>query len=128
MVYFKRSELTHGRDKDYPLTPQQEDNLKALTEALNKVREAYGYPMVVSSCYRPAAINTAVGGAKKSNHMECLAADIADKDGKFAAWVMDNLDKMESFGIKGIEDPKFTNGWVHLQIVPVKSGKLVFIP
>lgn len=128
MDYFKREELTHGRDEKFPLTDEQEANLKALTAVLNKVREAYGLPMVISSCYRPAAINAAVGGAKKSNHLMCLAADIADKDGKFTEWVMKNLDKVKECGVEAVEDPKYTVGWTHLQIVPVKSGKFVFVP
>jgi hypothetical protein len=128
MDYFKREELTHGRDKQFPLSDEQEANLKALTVVLNKVREAYGKPMQISSGYRPAAINAAIGGAKKSNHMMCLAADIADKDGNFNEWVMDNLDKLKECGVEAIEDPKFTVGWTHLQIVPVKSGNFVFKP
>lgn len=128
MEYFKREELTHGRDKQFPLTDEQEANLKALTSVLNKVREAYGKSMLISSGYRPAAINAAIGGAKKSNHLMCLAADIADKDGAFTEWVMDNLDKVKECGVQAIENPKMTVGWMHLQIVPVKSGTFVFNP
>lgn len=128
MEYFKREELTHGRDKQFPLTEEQEANLKVLMGVLNKVREAYGSPMLISSCYRPAAINAAVGGAKKSNHLMCLAADIADKDGKFTEWVMKNLDKVKECGVEAVENPKYTAGWLHLQLVPVKSGSFVFNP
>lgn len=128
MDYFKREELTHGRDKQFPLSEEQEANLKALTAVLNKVREAYGKSLTVSSGYRPAAINASVGGAKKSNHLMCLAADIADKDGEFTEWVMNNLDKVKECGVEAVEDPKYTIGWVHLQLVPVKSGKFVFKP
>lgn len=138
MEYFKREELTHNRDKESPLTDEQEANLKALMGVLNKVREAYGKPMIVSSGYRNAAANASAGGAKKSNHLMCLAADIADKDGTFTEWVMKNLDKVKECGVEAVEDPKYTivvdknnvriSGWVHLQIVPVKSGKFVFVP
>lgn len=128
MGYFTRSELTHNRDKEFPLTSEQEENLTKLTEVLNKVREAYGKSLIISSCYRPSSINASVGGAKKSNHMACLAADIADKDGVFTSWVMSNLDLLKSLGVQAIEDPKYTVGWTHIQIVPVKSGKFVFIP
>ena len=128
MGYFKREELTHNRDEKFPLSDEQEANLKALTAVLNKVREAYGKSLTVSSGYRPAAVNASVGGAKKSNHLMCLAADIADKDGKFTEWVMDNLDKVKECGVEAVEDPKYCVGWVHLQLVPVKSGKFVFKP
>lgn len=138
MEYFKREELTHNRDKQFPLTDEQESNLKALMSVLNKVREAYGRPMLISSGYRPAAINASVGGAKKSNHLMCLAADIADKNGSFTEWVMENLDKVKECGVEAIEDPRYTltvnkdnvriSGWIHLQIIPVKSGTFVFVP
>ena len=128
MSYFKRAELTHNRDKEFPLSSEQEANLEALTVVLNAIRTAYGKPMTISSCYRPAAINAAVGGAKKSNHMMCLAADIADKDGAFTSWIMSNLDKVKGFGVGAIEDPKFTKGWCHIQLPAVKSGKFVFVP
>ena len=106
MGYFKREELTHNRDKEFPLSDEQEANLKALTAVLNKVREAYGKSLTVSSGYRPAAINASVGGAKKSNHLMCLAADIADKDGKFTEWVMDNLDKVKKIKVLVVEVQK----------------------
>jgi uncharacterized protein YcbK (DUF882 family) len=126
--YFSRLEILKGNDEEFPLTSEMEDNLVKLLTVLNRVRELYNNPMIISSGYRSPNKNAAVGGAKKSNHMMCLAADIADKDGKFTDWVMDNLDKVKECGVEAVEDPKFTVGWTHLQIVPVKSGKFVFKP
>lgn len=127
-LYFTRDELLHGRDKLAPLTPEMEGNLEKLIIAISKVREAYGLPMRVSSGYRPTAINQSVGGAKASAHQSCQAVDIVDKDGKLAEWVMNNLTLLKECGIMSVEDPRYTKGWVHLSIRPVKSGKMVFIP
>ena len=122
-----RDEILMGREKAHPLSKAQEANLERLLKAANEVRKAYGKPMVVSSGYRPAAINAAVGGAKRSNHMECLAVDFRDTDGSLVLWCLNNLALLKSIGFY-MEDPRWTKGWVHLQIIAPRSGKRIFIP
>jgi len=52
-------------------------NLLVLAEGLERVRAAVGNrPIRVTSGYRCAALNTAIGGANNSMHMRGLAADI----------------------------------------------------
>lgn len=52
-------------------------NLKNLIEKLlDPVREKLGKPIRVTSGYRPARLNAAVGGASNSNHLFGNAADI----------------------------------------------------
>lgn len=122
-----RDEILMGRDKQAPLTGLMEVNLRKLLKAINKLRDAYGKPMIVSSGYRPAAINATIpGAAKKSNHMACLAVDLADS-GKLAEYCLNNLKLLEEFGL-WMEDPAHTKGWVHLQCVPPRSGNRVFKP
>lgn len=123
--YFKRKELLHGRDKQFPLTPEMEVNLENLVKAITPIRIAWGQPMVISSGYRPASINASVGGAKLSAHQTCQAVDIVDKDGKLAEWLLKNLDILVENELY-LESPKFTNGWVHLQTRPTRNR--VFIP
>lgn len=137
-LYFTRDEILMGRDKISPLTPEMEENLEKLIMAVSRVRAAYGKSLTVSSGYRPASINSSVGGAKLSAHQSCQAVDIVDKDGKLAEWVMNNLDFVKNCGILGVEDPRYTiilnkdgsrnSGWLHMDIRGAKSGKLVFIP
>lgn len=123
-----RNEVLMGRDKQYPLTPEMEQNLAKLLQALNLFRQMYGKPMIVTSGYRPAAINaTVAGAAKKSNHQMCLACDFADPDKKLAKYCNDNLYILEQCGLY-LESTDYTKNWVHLQVVPPKSGKRVFIP
>ena len=43
---------------------------------LDPLREAYGQPIIVTSGFRSAKLNKAVGGAKTSQHMLGEAADI----------------------------------------------------
>lgn len=129
--FFSRKECLKGRDDEYPLTPELEANLERLLIALNEFRQAYGKPMHISSLYRPEAINKAAGGAKKSNHLVCLACDFSDPDGKLAEFCIQNLDLLERCGLY-MEHPSVTKtktgGWVHLQCVGPKSGKRVFYP
>lgn len=123
-----REEVLMNRDKQYPLNPEMEANLKKLLIALNLFRKLYGKPMKVTSGYRPAAINANVpGAAKKSNHMLCLATDFADPNKELAKYCMDNQYILEQCGLY-LEHPNATPGWCHLQCVPPKSGNRVFKP
>lgn len=120
-----RDEVLMGRDKDAPLTEEQEANLEVLLTALNKLRKAYGKPMIVTSGYRPPSVNAAVGGAKKSSHMSCQACDFRDHDGSLDEWCLENLDVLEECGLY-LESPLHTPGWCHLQTRQTKNR--VFIP
>jgi hypothetical protein len=101
--------------------------MQALLEALDKLREAFGKPMHISSGYRPASVNKAVGGAKKSNHMLCLACDFKDPTGEIDEFCLDNIKLLEELGLY-LEDINSTPGWCHLQKVAPKSGRRIFIP
>ena len=82
----------------------------------------------VNSGWRPQAVNdaTAHSGAT-SNHITAQAVDLPDADRTLAGWCVDNLDILKEIGL-WIEDPRWTPTWVHIQTVPPKSGKLVYIP
>lgn len=121
-----RSEVLMGRDKDFPLSKEQEANLSILLEKINKVRSKYGKPMSISSGYRPSQINQNVpGAAKNSTHTLCMAVDIRDVDGQFRKWVLQNLPLFQELGL-WIEDFRWTPTWVHIQTR--KASKRVFIP
>lgn len=48
-----------------------------LAASLQKLREAWGKPLTVTSGYRCARHNAEVGGVPNSRHMRGLAADVA---------------------------------------------------
>lgn len=56
------------------------ENLQSLAETLQIIRDAISVPITVSSGFRCAELNKAVGGSKTSSHMQGLAADIHAKD------------------------------------------------
>ncbi len=122
-----REEYLKGRDKEFPLSLVQIENMRELLRRINTLRHYYGKPMIVSSGYRPAALNSKVGGAKQSRHITCQAIDILDKGGSFADWCIKNIDKLELCDL-WLEHPAHTAGWVHLQSTPPKSGNRIFTP
>ena len=82
MKFFTIKELTKSTTaqqkgiKNIP-SKEQEQNLIALIEnILDPLREAYGKPIIVTSGYRCQKLNSAVGGAKTSQHLTGEAADI----------------------------------------------------
>jgi hypothetical protein len=56
-------------------------NLTYTIERLDNIREKWGSPIIVTSGYRPPALNNAVGGSKTSAHVVGLAADIHPQKG-----------------------------------------------
>ena len=125
-----KDELLKGRDKAYPdeYTEEISNNLDKLLVVMNKIRDAYGQPMIVNSGWRPMAINAAApGAAAHSKHTQGLAVDIADANGKLWEWVLDNLPMMKQLGLY-FEDRRYTPSWCHFQLGPPLSGKRIFIP
>ena len=79
--YFTVAEVTQGKSNRIPERGSQEEaNILRLAKELDVVREAWGSPIGVTSWYRPAAVNQAVGGVADSQHIYGLAADIYTMD------------------------------------------------
>lgn len=74
--YFIVGEATHHDKKRIPTDNNVKSNILKLAKELDKVREAWGGAIGVTSWYRPPAINQSVGGAKYSQHLNGCAADI----------------------------------------------------
>lgn len=115
-----KSEILMGRDKTHAkeYTKEISDNIDKLLEPLNKIRELYGKPMIVSSGWRPPSINATVkGAATKSNHTIGLACDFSDPDGSLDAFCkeLDAKGKLKEMGL-WLESPDHTKGWCHLDI------------
>lgn len=115
MGNISREEILQGRDTEFPLAPELETNLANLLIALNKFRDIWGSPMIVTSGYRPGYYNTQAGGAPHSAHIVCMAGDFADGSGVLDAWIDANLHVLVDCGLWR-EAPQSTPGWVHLDI------------
>lgn len=89
-----------------------------LIAALEALRELAGCPLIVTSGYRCKSHNTAVGGAKDSQHIKGAAADIKAK----------TLTPLELFAlavqIPAIKGVGLYKGWLHIDVRKTKKRVL----
>ena len=84
------------------------------------LREAFGCPIYVSSGYRSAELNTAIGGSTRSQHVEGRALDLdADVYGgctnsQIFNWIKENLEFDQLIWEFGDDD---NPDWVHVSYV-----------
>jgi hypothetical protein len=74
-------------------------NAIGLTKLLQAIRQEFGTPVRISSCYRSPAYNKCIGGAKGSQHKEFTAADITIADGNTALSWHKRILKMQNEGV-----------------------------
>lgn len=123
-----------GRDACYPgeCTDEIRENAAETVKRVNKLLEHAAKDGIVAnkvvSGWRPKAVNDATkNAAKVSNHLLAKAVDIADPERRLAQWLVKNKSVL-SLTFLWAEDPRWTPTWLHLQIVPPASGKLIYIP
>ena len=109
--YFTVGEVTQGDRRRVPSDPTVIKNILALAHELDKIREAWGKPIGVTSWYRPRAINRAVGGVQDSQHINGGAADIYPIGGDifaFQKWLDSRWNRALGYGAK--------KGFVHVDL------------
>jgi hypothetical protein len=79
---------------------------------------------IVSSGWRPPAINGATAGAAlRSLHMRCQALDLFDPDGDLDEWLLASAGGVLAELGLWMEHPSATKGWAHVQTMPQASFK-----
>ena len=74
---FERSDTAYRHGIDNTLPDKLKGNVAVLVDkVLDPLREAWGKPIAVTSGYRCAALNKAVGGSATSHHCKGMAADL----------------------------------------------------
>jgi len=75
--HFSVGEVTKNDPRRIPIAGSDiEKNILALARELDKIREDWDSAIIVTSWYRPAAVNKAVGGSSGSQHLYGRAVDI----------------------------------------------------
>lgn len=104
-------------------TAEARANLTALVEnVLDPLRRAWGRPLRVTSGYRCAAVNRAVGGVPTSMHLSGHAADITTgnpTDNRRLYQLAQDLD-LPYFELIG---RKYDFRWLHLSYNPQRSKR-----
>ncbi len=127
----------NGRDNAYrdELTDEIRRNAEDIVAKANELlrRASFEHVCTVNSGWRPKQVNEATPeAAAASRHLTGQAVDLPDPDRTLAAWCVGNLDVLAEVGL-WMEDPRWTydergDHWVHVQTVPPRSGRRVFIP
>jgi zinc D-Ala-D-Ala carboxypeptidase len=107
---FTASQTAERMGREIIAPPEVVANLRRLcNEVLEPARSLLGIPFFVSSGYRPAWLNAAIGGSKTSAHMDGRAADIK---------------------VAGMSSPAFAR-WLHARGLPtdqvIEEGTWVHI-
>jgi zinc D-Ala-D-Ala carboxypeptidase len=107
-------------------TPSAEavENLKRLAQGLERVHALLGAPLEISSGYRCAALNEAVGGSSASQHLQGLAADFV------CPGFGPPLAVAQAIRQSGIEFDQCIleyGRWVHLSFSPAPRGRVLTI-
>lgn len=124
--YFSLSELTRstiaikeGIAND-PNEAQIKD-LKRLMGHLDKVREAFGKAIIVTSGFRSLRLNKRIGGAPDSQHMKGQAADIRPHDIKELRQLLTTIRQVGGFDQLILEEPEGRTPWIHVSIAPANK-------
>lgn len=94
-----------------------------LVQVLQSIRDHFGEPVVITSAYRTATHNKAVGGAAYSQHCYGRAADIRVAGvtvEQLAAYAEKLLPDTGGIGRYPVRSGRPT-GWVHVDVRPNKS-------
>lgn len=132
MTYFTITELCHSdvakaKGIDNSPTTEVRANLVALIETLlDPLREAWKSPIKVTSGYRCAALNKAVGGSSTSAHLYGCAADIVPLNGKiaeFKAFCRDYFGNRRHLYDQVILEDNGKSEWVHIGLKTADGRK-----
>ena len=124
MRYFKFREFlasataTRRGIQNFPTTSSVIENLITLGDnVLDPLRQAMGFPVIISSGYRCPELNAAVGGVPNSRHLQGKAVDI-DCGAARNKKIYDHLLCHKNNGTMPIKELIWEGGgkWVHVGI------------
>ena len=119
MSYFTIKELSRSSTAeklgiDNTPTPEIRAKLNTLISALDKIREQYGKPIIVTSGYRCPELNRAVGGVKSSQHVKGEAADLVGRNDNETRKIFETAKALGNFDQLLYEKNSKGSIWVHI--------------
>ena len=119
MSYFTINELSKSSTAeklgiDNTPTPEIRAKLNTLISALDKIREQYGKPIIVTSGYRCPELNKAVGGANSSQHVKGEAADLVGRNDNETRKIFETAKALGNFDQLLYEKNSKGSIWVHI--------------
>jgi len=97
--------------------PPHPDRIRHLAWALQAIRDEVGCPLKITSGYRCEDHNRAIGGASKSKHVQCWAADIKPV-GKSIDDLFDAIETLRTTGKIPAGGLGKYRSWAHYDIRP----------
>jgi hypothetical protein len=121
-----------GRAIHLECTDEVKANAEDLAKQVSGLLNELELRARVNSGFRPTVVNAKTKGAsKKSNHMKGNAVDLEGDELAsllMADWLNNGDESLLVRYDLYLEDPRYTRGWTHLQRIPPRSGKRIFIP
>ena len=119
MSYFTIKELSKSSTAeklgiDNTPTPEIRAKLNTLISALDKIREQYGKPIIVTSGYRCPELNKAVGGVNSSQHVKGEAADLVGRNDNETRKIFETAKALGNFDQLLYEKNSKGSIWVHI--------------
>lgn len=120
---FERSDTAYRHGIDNTMPEAAKKNVAVLVDkVLDPLREAWGKPITVTSGYRCAALNKAVGGVPTSMHLTGNAADITtgnEVDNRKLYQLVQELN-LPYFELIG---KKYGFKWLHVSFNPERAKR-----
>lgn len=124
--YFQWSEMVNTTTGYYnePENVNIAQNIRDTMLKMDDVREAVDAPVFISSGYRSHAVNSAVGGSNKSDHLKGYAVDFVVR-GKDPCDICDVIIEAGIQFHQLIAEYKRNSTWVHISFHPSMSQKVM---
>lgn len=103
------------------LTDEIKNALIDLSSKMDQIRDLLGYPMHVTSCYRPPSYSVLVGGSATDPHTKGMAMDFTPEPFASCDHVKAILEpQLEKYSLRM---ERGTINWVHLDMMPVGHAR-----
>lgn len=109
---------------------QKSRNLIKMYVALQKLRDVFGFPILINSGYRSQKHNEYVHGAKNSQHLSASACDIRPNDPKLFPILLHAIKKVAPFNLFGQVIVYSKRGFVHVALPQgnyLKTGQIMYL-